>query len=339
LIAGNVADSIIFSSNDTIGAGVTFSNHNWDMTPLPFYDIEIYNNSLNHLITSGSDGNLMVADGSDNTKYRKYRTHNVDKINAIRLNYPGSNTGIAIADSGKIFKIVLDVTNKEFSFTSIYSGTTYPLNDIAFRSPIDSVYIAGDHGTVLCLKDLNSTTALTLSAPGNRNYNGIIYYGGKALAVGSHSDMRNYIGTSGIKLRPVFTDELKDVNFRDANEGFTIGINGISRHTTDAGLTWWVILPEYLSGVLPDYNTVWTTGPNQMLIGGNNGYLTQIGTTGLTQISSPGTNDWNDIKFGKDSIGYVVGTGGTTGYANKLTYHSLSNDVSAFFIVIYTILC
>src|SRR6185436_20260393 len=69
------------------------------------------------------------------------------------------------------------------------------------------------------------------------------------------------------------------------------------------------------------------TGPHQLLVGGNNGYLAQLDNGVLTQIAMLGSNDWNDIKFGKDSIGWAVGTGGLTAYANKLTYHSLTNDV------------
>ncbi len=240
--------------------------------------------------------------------------------------------GFAAGDSGKLYN--LTISSSQVVFDPVKTGTVSNLNDLAFVNATTSSYVSGDKGTLLKIPEflLAITTQKMVPAPLTTHFNGVVFRtdGSGVFAVGSGSAIYNYNANNGIKIKPVFVHALKDVHFRDANEGFAVGEHGIIRHTRNAGISWNVIKPNYdASGNLPVYKSVWTTGPEQCLVSGTGDYLTQLAPNGLLSnlrsYNNSSSTSWNDIKFGKDVIGYAVSSDGK---AAPLTYNSASNSVT-----------
>ncbi len=329
LVSSMDAGSILARSTSIINTSTPFDNKSWSITPLSIYDIEPMNTS-GGMITSGADGCIMTSNITGGLpSFSNLIGYNSSKLNAVCAD---QSQGFAAGDSGKLYTITLSASDAVF--VPVITNSTANLSDLAFVNSTTESYVSGDKGTLLKIPEflLASATQKMVPAPLTTNFNGVVFKtdGSGVFSVGSGSAIYQYNANNGIKIKPVFVHSLKDVHFRDANEGFAIGEHGIIRHTTNAGISWNVIKPDYdVSGNLPVYNSVWTTGPNQCLVAGNGDYLTQLSPNGLLSNLRPYLNSsstsWNDIKFGKDVIGYSVSSDGK---AAPLTYNSASNSVS-----------
>jgi hypothetical protein len=118
---------------------------------------------------------------------------------------------------------------------------------------------------------------------------------------------------------------LKPVFFTDVNNGWTVGSNGVTLHTTNGGSQWISQrsgTPFYLQSVFfTDANTGWASGYFGALI-----HTTDGGTTWVSQTS--GTEEWlNSLFFTDASTGWTVGSAGIILHTEGVTVPCDSLDL------------
>jgi photosystem II stability/assembly factor-like uncharacterized protein len=100
-----------------------------------------------------------------------------------------------------------------------------------------------------------------------------------------------------------------DVDFKDANEGYAVGLEGRVAHTTDGGETWaWVEhgvaeydAPFYSLDTLPN-GSVWSVGGSGQAV-----YMPPGGQLGKGNLGTRVTNWIRDVEFYDDNVGWMVG--------------------------------
>jgi len=301
------------------GTTITWENESQKVKPLELNDIK-YTGSSSTLIAVGSDGTVLRT--TDGTNWQSLTTGTVQMFNAI---CPTDATHAGIVGNGGYVASLSVVNQYVSSLTQMSSGTTNNIYDLAINGT--KAYAVGANGTVLYCADISVSVPiiqLAVGSPQTANFKGVAFTGSSnAVAIGGNGMVYNFAVTSGVKNKNVYTPNLREANFINANEGYVIGETGTIRHTSDGGITWKVVLPNIISNTTPQLNGVWTTQVGKALLVGNGGYAASVlSNNEPVSIGTITTSDnLNDVVVNSGGTGYIVGDNGAG-------YKSVNNGVS-----------
>ncbi|MFI5136682.1 MAG: YCF48-related protein [Sphingobacteriales bacterium] len=306
-IAGNSGD--LYSAT-LLPSGIALSgiwtNLSTTMVPLPLNDVQL-STSGGSIYSVGNDGTVLQKDAG--SAWRILPASTAQKLNAIKFSSPAlcfiaGNNGTVLTGT---------VGSSTIPTTTLFTGTTQNLNEIALISATKNLYIAGNNGTLLFTPDYSLLPLSLINQGTTNNFYGLYQSpsGNNVFAVGSEAMIDLASGAGRIFIKEIFTPLLRNVHFSDQSHGYLVGDNYTLRHTLDAGMTWDVVLPANFNGGVPVLNAVWSSGASTGLIVGGNNYIASISgnnTTKLPAIQNPGPNSWTfyDVKF-NGLKGYAVG--------------------------------
>jgi photosystem II stability/assembly factor-like uncharacterized protein len=261
------------------------------------------------------------------------------------LNFIDSQTGWVVGTSGTILK----TTDGGNSWQSLSSGVTSALAGIHFLNS-NLGWVVGDLGKILKTTDGGntwSTQSLGITVSGDLR-DVFFINSSTGFIAGTYGVYKTTNGgTTWALSHTSNSSQINDVFFKDANNGWSVGLNGKIRNTVDGGTSWTQVNPSLNS----DFYAVHATGTavftggfkNEIIrispsssaspttslggnvhdicfVGDNNGWL--CGDYGKIYTTSDGGNTWNaspsgstkylrGIQFTSSNQGWAVGYSGT----------------------------
>jgi len=318
-----------------LGTANSWSYNMNTITPLAINDVQAA--GTNNIYAVGNEGALLqTLNGGSNWKILPTATavsFNAVKFNtSATTNIPPAYKGLIAGDNGLLLKST--VTGTIVGLSAIPLTTSEKLNDIALNVT-GRAYIAGAHGTLAFISDIQSPLPVIASLKPSEDFLGISFIpsSNAVYVVGDNSAVYNYNNASGAKVKNVFTPKLNDVHFTNIQNGYTVGEKGTVRHTADGGISWqYVAVPATVT-----LNGIWTTQPGKAVMIGDNGYNANItGTTTVVNNSFTTNNSLYDIAV-NNGTGYMVGAGGSAYKTadNGITWSSIISTLTVTFRAIH----
>jgi len=271
-------------------------------------DVVVVNDTVAICVGGNNTSGVVLGTANSGTSWLPSSFVFSSALNAAAVSTNGFWT---VGNSGKIY-YSMDGT----SWTLQSSGTTADLNDIQF--PASGVaYVVGDSGVIR--KDttgFGTNWYNTVVAVKTKNIINAAYFTSatNGVIVGDSSIIGGFItktvSSGGYFSVPFYAfNNINDIAFINANDGFAVANSGNIYKTTNAGTSWTLSS----SGVTVNLNAIHFSDASFGYIVGDGGTIlktTDGGTTWMQQ-SSPTTNNLYGV-FGLDSnLVYAVGASGT----------------------------
>ena len=219
------------------------------------------------------------------------------------VEFADASTGLIVGDNGTIFRTI----DGGLNWGPVASGTTSNLLTVAFGAG-GLAYAGGRDGVIL--RSIDSGASWSLVEAGADRYREAAARGTSAWFVGDGGVIRATVDGGATWANQTGTaEDLHDVFFLDANEGWTGGQNDTMLHTANGGSTWTprnagiFLGPDAISFV--DSNEGWAVAGAGTIFHTTNG-----GVLWVTEASGT-TNALNDVFFVSPLVGWTVGDLGT----------------------------
>jgi RHS repeat-associated protein len=327
LMVGNTG-SIFYCNNIATTPSITWTNLTLKVSPTRINKIIAV--AATNVIAFGEDGTLWK-NTSGATNWRLLNSRTVDNLVSAAINN-SSGIGIVISNN-KMFKLSNAQLTSPLLSTMAFS-TSNNLTDVALQaytsSPLSSAtgltgaaaYVTSDYGNVYYIDNYSSsspTVQNALSFGSNQVLNTVaISSGANAVVMGNKARVGLYLETNGVETKNIFTNELISTHFYDFNNGFVIDNDYLIRKTSDAGLTWDVVIPSAASTKI---NKIAMYGPNEAILIGNSKYAATIKNKTLTDYNFAvnttagllATTNFLDVSIANNNdYAVIVGTAGST---------------------------
>jgi RHS repeat-associated protein len=343
-VNGNL--STISSAVTPFAGAITYNDNTTKAIPYKINDIAISGTKIRVV---GDDGFVAEALTSSNP-FKMINTGLAENINALQFcpSALTSNTNgkemLMVGDNGLVCYATVSGNNL---VSNNYNVTTENLNDVCVnesQSTAPDVYFVGNNGSIIYSDmSVNSPLFTPVFANTDQNINCLAYASaGTNILSGGNNMQSFYLGnTSSLQNSNWFTNEITQLHFTDADNGYIVGKKGLIKHTSNGGLNWQSVKPYLNPSTTPpsafDLFSVYTTAPDTAIIGGNLNYFSNL--AGLTiaaplSFNASSTKAIYDIDLYDETHGYFVGTdnaGTSAAIASAITI--LNNQATAFTIL------
>jgi photosystem II stability/assembly factor-like uncharacterized protein len=216
------------------------------------------------------------------------------------LNFIDSQTGWVVGTSGTILK----TTDGGNSWQSLSSGVTSALAGIHFLNS-NLGWVVGDLGKILKTTDGGntwSTQSLGITVSGDLR-DVFFINSSTGFIAGTYGVYKTTNGgTTWALSHTSNSSQINDVFFKDANNGWSVGLNGKIRNTVDGGTSWTQVNPSLNS----DFYAVYATGTAVFTGGFKNEIIRISASSSASPTTSLGGNV-HDISFVGDNNGWLCG--------------------------------
>jgi len=297
-----------------------------NVTPVQLNDITFNGGNV---IVAGNDGYYAERPLGNNTIFQLKTSSTASDFNAIKFRGTFGITQIyyGVTKQGEA-DIIGSISGNNNLVNTITQVSNNSLNDVDVKTigATQEAYFVGDNGDAW---QASNTGIAQVSLPTSENMNSATYYPGNnnAVVVGNLTSSYDLSGLTSIVNRNWYTNQINKLHFTDANNGYFVGMHGLTRHTSDGGYTWRTVKPflnPNNSNIPVDHYAVYTTAPDLAIIAGSHDYISNCAnlTLSITPASFNNANankNWNDIDLYDSDKGFIVGTQGINAKASELT--------------------
>ncbi len=259
------------------------------------------------------DGNCITTSDSGKTWSISYTNSNNIALNSI---FMFNNSWYIALDNGAYLKS----TNKGNTWTQFSFNNTESLNDIYFVSTNNAI-AAGNNGKLL---KFNGNAWQNQNTGINSNLNKIANKNSTTIVVGDNASILKQQNNLWIPVVAPVNVNFNSICLIDSSNGYIVGDYGFILKTTDAGLTWNVVLSGAdvnFTDIIVSADSVWA-----------------IANDGIIYTSINNGNTWNRFNVGVSedlkSItyinhkGFIVGNNGLLRTFNKPVYVPVVNQIN-----------